>query len=88
MIETSNDVYYIYYGKEGPFGIFEHGKFLTDEASAIIEVDSLIASGEERVVIFNHRTTPRDTKVKGCPWEVVQNSPDKGMYAYRMEVLG
>lgn len=87
-METSNDVYYIYYGKEVLPGTFEHGKFLTDEDSAVITVDSLIANGENRVVIFNHRTTPRDINVKDCPWEVVQNSPDKGMYAYRMEVLG
>ena len=86
-METSNDVYYIYYGKEVGPGIFEHGKFLTDEDSAISTVDSLISNGEHKVVIFNHRTTPRNINIEGCPWEIVQNNPDKGMYAYRMEVL-
>jgi hypothetical protein len=86
-METSNDVYYIYYGKEVCPGIFEHGKFLTDEDSAISTVDSLISNGEHKVVIFNHRTTPRNINIEGCPWEIVQNSPDKGVYAYRMEVL-
>lgn len=87
-METSNDVYYIYYGKEIFPGTFEHGRFLTDEDSAITTVDSLIASGENRVVIFNHRNTPRDTNIKDYPWEIIQNNPDKGIYAYRMEVLG